>query len=59
MDQVCESVIQKRNAVPQHIPLDSAYQQRALSNTNLRVYADANHPRSLSVNRIAMSPLQL
>jgi hypothetical protein len=49
MDQFRQSIIQQRDTVPEHIFVNSAYQQRALSDPDLRFDTDAGDTGSLRV----------
>jgi hypothetical protein len=58
LDQFRQSNVQQRNAVPEHVSVGSANQQRSLSDANLRVNPDADDPNALCVDRIAVPTLQ-
>src|SRR6266516_3425901 len=58
LDELCHSVIEQGNTVPEHISSLPAYQERTLSNANLGIYADADDSLALAVDRIAMPSLE-
>jgi hypothetical protein len=58
LDEFRESIVQQRHAVPEHITVAPAYQQRSLSNSDLGVNSDADDSSSLCVNRISVPPLE-
>src|SRR5215469_3469904 len=58
LNEFREAIVQQRNAVPEHVTVTPAHQQRTLSDSDLRVNSDADDTLALCVDRVSVPPLK-